>query len=313
MPWMDKDMALGLLAMSAEQMKAFLQGLWDGDGSKKKGVDYTPKTQQILTVRPVLADRLQALGAINGYTVNMRHYDPKGRARQYFLSFKRQDWRHIGGTGRKPCFSVTPATAEDVWCVETTTGTIVTRRRGKVTVMGNCQKIGRGLRVNPPWRDCLILDHAGNSLTLGLVTDIHHDSLNSKDKPDSTSTERKKAEPKECSKCQVIKPAGARICPVCGHEAKPPCTVEVEDGELVQISGKAKKPKKMDKQKFWSMALHVDKQRDKGGKLAKALYKGKFGVWPKGLDHTPIPPDTEFLGYERSRRIAYAKSKGGQR
>ena len=39
------------------------------------------------------------------------------------------------------------------------------------------QKIGRGLRVNPGTENCIILDHAGNSLRLGLVTNIHHTML----------------------------------------------------------------------------------------------------------------------------------------
>ena len=39
------------------------------------------------------------------------------------------------------------------------------------------QMVGRGLRVNPGLDDCIILDHAGNALRLGLVTDIHHTSL----------------------------------------------------------------------------------------------------------------------------------------
>ena len=39
------------------------------------------------------------------------------------------------------------------------------------------QKIGRGLRIKPGTEDLLILDHAGNSTRLGLVTQIHHDCL----------------------------------------------------------------------------------------------------------------------------------------
>jgi DNA repair protein RadD len=39
------------------------------------------------------------------------------------------------------------------------------------------QKTGRGLRINPGTEDLLVLDHAGNSLRLGLVTDIGHDCL----------------------------------------------------------------------------------------------------------------------------------------
>jgi hypothetical protein len=60
------------------------------------------------------------------------------------------------------------------------------------------------------------------------------------------------------------------------------------------------------------MAQHVDQQRNKGGKLAKALYRSKFGVWPQGLSDQPIQPDGAFMGYERSRRIAFAKGRGAR-
>ena len=56
------------------------------------------------------------------------------------------------------------------------------------------------------------------------------------------------------------------------------------------------------------MALWLDAERGKGGRLANGLFKGKFGKWPDRLYPAPIPPDAAFLSYERSRRIAYAKS-----
>jgi len=55
--------------------------------------------------------------------------------------------------------------------------------------MLHVQKIGRGLRVNEGTEDLLILDHAGNSLRLGLVTDIHQTSLD--------TGERKASEPRD--------------------------------------------------------------------------------------------------------------------
>jgi hypothetical protein len=71
----------------------------------------------------------------------------------------------------------------------------------------------------------------------------------------------------------------------------------------------AKPPKatKQQKQRFWSMALWLDMERQKGGKLAKGLYKGRFGDWPKGLIDQPAYPDQAFWNYERASRIAYAK------
>lgn len=177
--------------------------------------------------------------------------------------------------------------------------------------MLHVQKIGRGLRVNEGTEDCLILDHAGNSLRLGLVTDIRHSAL---DKTVAGKQERKaKAEklPKPCGKCGALH-TGV-LCPACGNERKPVSGVESADGELVEITGRRAAPTMAEKQRFWSMALHLDRSRNRGGKLAKGLYKGRFGVWPRGLADKLEGPDQAFMNYEQSRRIAYAKRMEAQK
>lgn len=176
--------------------------------------------------------------------------------------------------------------------------------------MLHVQKIGRGLRVNPGTEDCLILDHAGNSLRLGLVTDIHHATLNSQAPGEKQERTVAGKLPKPCSKCAVV--FLGKTCPACGHERKPFANVESADGELIELTGKVKAPTMAEKQAFWSMALHLDGQRHKGGKLAKGLYKGRFGVWPRGLDDVTAQPDRAFMSYETSRRIAYAKKMAKQ-
>lgn len=177
--------------------------------------------------------------------------------------------------------------------------------------MLHVQKIGRGLRINEGTEDLVVFDHAGNSLRLGLVTQIHHGTLDCT-KPGQRPERKPAAErlPTECPKCAALRIG--RVCPSCGHESQPP-KIDSAQGELVQISGKVRLPTKADKQRFWSMALWVDYQRNKGGKLAKGLYKGKFGTWPKGLDYARMAPDAAFLDYEKSRRIAYAKRMEAQR
>lgn len=174
--------------------------------------------------------------------------------------------------------------------------------------MLHVQKIGRGLRVNPGTEDCLILDHAGNSIRLGLVTDIYHNVLD-KSAPGEPQERKPKAEalPKPCSKCETLHIG--KLCPACGHERRPVAGVESTDGELVEITGRKAKATMAEKQLFWSMAQHLDRERGRGGKLALGLYKGRYGVWPRGLDNHPTQPDAAFYNYEKSRRIAYAKSK----
>lgn len=174
------------------------------------------------------------------------------------------------------------------------------------------QMIGRGLRTAPGKSEALILDHADNHARMGFVTDIHHDRLLSgKDKPHPTKQEKGEATPKPCPACGTLKKGGA--CPSCGFKPERQSEVEVEAGELVEFRAKPPKHNRDEKQKFWSMAQHVDRDRGKGGRLAKALYRAKFGVWPQGLSNSPIKPDSAFLAYEHSRRIAFAKGKGVRR
>lgn len=175
--------------------------------------------------------------------------------------------------------------------------------------MLHVQKLGRGLRTADDKVDCLILDHADNHARHGFVTDIHHSALlGGKDKTPRTKQEKGEPMPKECGKCGLLKPPKVRECPKCGFVPTRQSEVETEEGELVEITRKPK-PTRDDKQRFWSMALCVDQARGKGGRLAKALYKSKWGVWPKGLISEPIKPDGAFESYVRSRQIAYAKSK----
>lgn len=172
--------------------------------------------------------------------------------------------------------------------------------------MLHVQKIGRGLRVNPGTEDCIILDHAGNSIRLGLVPDIRHDSLDMT-RPSQEQERKAAAEklPKPCAKCETL--FTGKTCPSCGHERVAVADVNTADGELVEITHKKAVVTKAQKQRFWSMALHLDQQRNKAGRFAKALYKDHFGVWPKGLSSTQIAPDPAFMNYEKSRRISYAK------
>lgn len=171
------------------------------------------------------------------------------------------------------------------------------------------QMIGRALRTAPGKTEALILDHADNHARLGFVTDIHHPHLLDGKGKNPTRKEQGEAMPKECKSCGALKPPKVRECPACGFTPTAQSQIEEEEGELIEIT-KTLSARKFGKQEFWSMALFVDRERGKAGKLAKALYRSKFKVWPKGLFNSPIQPTPEFMAYERSRRIAYAKGLG---
>ena len=82
-----------------------------------------------------------------------------------------------------------PRDGERVWCVTNRNSTLVTRRGGKIAIIGNCPPVdtvlwarptkiaglaiqawGRGLRPSPGKDDCLILDVVGGTRNLSLVS-----------------------------------------------------------------------------------------------------------------------------------------------
>lgn len=173
------------------------------------------------------------------------------------------------------------------------------------SVMLHVQKIGRGLRVNPGTEDLLVLDHAGNSLRLGLVTDIHFDRLDTTLPGEKQKTEGKEKLPKECANCGALHTG--LTCPFCGHERKPVAGVETVDGELIELTPKKQEATKAEKQSFYGMALWLASERGYKRGWAANLYRKKYEVWPRGLSEAPQKPDQAFLNYEKSCRIAWAK------
>lgn len=173
--------------------------------------------------------------------------------------------------------------------------------------MLHVQKIGRGLRVNPGSEDCLILDHAGNSIRLGLVTDICHDTLDTSEKGEQAARVKAEKLPKQCANCGALH--AGKVCPFCGHERKPVPGVETEDGELVELTGKNKPPSKEEKQAWYSglRTIQISKGRSAGW-LAHA-YRDRFGVWPKGLSEVAGVATTEMWNYVKAKDIRFAKGR----
>jgi len=75
------------------------------------------------------------------------------------------------------------------------------------------QACGRGFRIHPEKRDCLVLDYAGNILRHGPVDDLR---IKEPGKGDG------EAPAKECPECHAVVHAAYSVCPECGHEFPPP-------------------------------------------------------------------------------------------
>lgn len=177
------------------------------------------------------------------------------------------------------------------------------------------QCLGRGLRTAPGKERCLIFDHSGTVLTLGFPDQIEYDKLVSENdglKQQQAQKEKEKREkkPKECSKCNFMKPAGVYICPKCGHKPLAGEDVEVDDTrELERLNGKEKKWTMEEKQSWYSMFLGQCKTKGYKEGWAANKYKEKFGVWPKGLKRIPKAASPEFNAYIKHLNIKFAKSK----
>jgi len=181
------------------------------------------------------------------------------------------------------------------------------------------QIIGRGLRTAPGKQECVILDHSDTTLRLGFVTDIYHDALDDgKGRGQKADAKSKEALPKECSECGYLKPAKVRACPNCGHEPKRPDTVEVQDGELQEITPGAKKKGKgakremtsEEKAAFYGELLWIAGERGYSSGWAAHKFREKAGVWPNHYkDAPPQPPTPATVSWVRSRQIAWAKSR----
>ena len=75
------------------------------------------------------------------------------------------------------------------------------------------QMVGRGFRLHPSKKDCLVLDFGGNVLRHGPVDAIQLTTL---DRGDG------QAPAKECPECQAVIAAGFATCPQCGYVFPPP-------------------------------------------------------------------------------------------
>lgn len=174
--------------------------------------------------------------------------------------------------------------------------------------MLHVQKIGRGLRVNPGTEDLIVLDHAGNTLRLGLVTDIAFHKLDTS-APGEKQERKGKAEklPKACPACSCL--ITGLLCPFCGHERQPVAGVETGEGELVEVTGKRKPATSEEKQAWWSGIKSIQRERGRSDGWASHTYRDRFGVWPRGLDSRPGPATPEIRNFIKSKDIRFAKSR----
>jgi DNA repair protein RadD len=172
------------------------------------------------------------------------------------------------------------------------------------------QMVGRGLRVNDGIPDCIILDHADNTLRLSFVTDIFHGELCKAIKGERKAQPVKEALPKECSACSFLKPPKIHECPACGFKPERQSEIEEEAGELIEITRARMKADKSEKQAWFSQLQTIARERRYTDGWVSQTYRKRFGVWPAGLSRNrPTQATTEVRNFVKYQLIRFAKGK----
>ena len=138
--YLDKDLSPLLEEVTREQLLHLLFGLNLGDGSKAKSLK---TTMRITSTNKRMLDRLQSLCVRRGLSANISERKSKTKAgkRAFDIYISRasvEAW--LPHSERCAKFAAVPHVAgERVWCLSNELGTLVTRRRGKVVIVGNCE------------------------------------------------------------------------------------------------------------------------------------------------------------------------------
>jgi superfamily II DNA or RNA helicase len=214
---------------------------------------------------------------------------------------------------------------EVVWCVRTSSKNVITRRNGRVVVMGNCegwdqpsvkcailarptkstglylQQAGRILR---PWENhpAVILDHAGCALEHGLPQQTRHFALHVEKK--KRNGKAGEAPAKQCESCNIVVPLSARTCPNCGAEFPRTEVLDEAEGKLIEIT------QDQSKQIAWQHLLNIAAERGYKSGWAYHRYREKFGEDPPDGIHragtTPRLSDVERVLREAARRGSFS-------
>jgi len=170
-PWLSKDLAPALQDVTREQLAVLLEAMHLGNGTKQANSEWVRRSYHIGTPSLLMAERLQSLCVRRGFKANIAtQINPSGKP-YYILHVKDAAWKSMGGAGqrdRESLAEVPTRLGERVWCIEVDTGAILTRRGGKVAVVGNCA--GRALRPYPGKEYALLLDVAGATETNSLCS-----------------------------------------------------------------------------------------------------------------------------------------------
>lgn len=148
--------------------------------------------------------------------------------------------------------------------------------RPTASLCWHLQAVGRIMRSCEGKDGALVLDHAGNHLTHGFVTDPIAYSLDGAEPAEKGEPGEPRT--KACPECQMAVPRATKACPACGFRWPEPTLEEIE-GELQLLNPGAVPPLDV-QQRAWDLIR--ERQQRKGFKAGWCYYQFKrmFGFDP---------------------------------
>jgi superfamily II DNA or RNA helicase len=174
------------------------------------------------------------------------------------------------------------------------------------------QQMGRVMRSHPGKEFGVWLDHSGNFLRFRNdwdkifyegVTELKEGGEKAKKEP--TIKEKQEA---ICPACKVLWTFSGKICGACGFEKKKPNTIDMVNGELLELQA-ANQKLIIDNKQFYAELLYYCKAKGYKDGWAANKYKEKFGVFPRSIPKDIAPPSRSTMKWIQSRNIAYSKSR----
>lgn len=157
--YLSKDMSTALFDMTEEQFDIMLEAVNLGDGHKQTNQSWIQRSYHISKGNKTFIERLQMMAIQRGWRANITEDTVTNHTPLYTIHMKKQNFIKVGSFAEKhTAWRKEPHSDEKCWCVQTELGTIVTRRKGKVAIVGNCQMVGRGTRLAPGKDHLLLLD-----------------------------------------------------------------------------------------------------------------------------------------------------------
>ena len=183
------------------------------------------------------------------------------------------------------------------------------------------QKTGRVLRTAPGKKNAIILDHAGNTLSLGIVSEITRTDM-CDGTADSRATrkelEKKDPKPRLCPECKTVVANHRDDCPQCGHVFKRFTAVLHSEGSLVERG----KPNRIDihgtgfdmdqRAVFYAELKSYGVRKGYKDGWAAMKYKDRYGVWPNDprVRFAPLrEPSLETLNWIKAQHIAWSRAQ----